>query len=131
MKKYPIGFNTRINKEKEINKPMEICKGVIEPKKSVVRVYFPSRCTSWAYYNDSFDLKIGDFVYVEGKLEGEMGQVNSSSLLCNKCYIFFLIYYMFNIGIIQYPRSIFACQNIVYFIYIIFIFQSFQIINKH
>lgn len=29
----------------------------------------------WAYYNDSFDLKVGDFVYVEGKLEGYRGQV--------------------------------------------------------
>lgn len=28
MKKYPIDFNTRINKEPEINKPMEVCKGV-------------------------------------------------------------------------------------------------------
>ena len=27
------------------------------------------------YYNDSFDLKVGDFVYVEGKLEGYRGQV--------------------------------------------------------
>jgi hypothetical protein len=29
----------------------------------------------WSYYNDSFDLKVGDFVYVEGKLEGYRGQV--------------------------------------------------------
>ena len=28
MKKYPIGFNIRINKEPEINVPMEVCKGV-------------------------------------------------------------------------------------------------------
>lgn len=75
MKKYTIGFNTKINKEPEINKPMEVCKGVIEPKKSVVQVHFPHRGTGWAYYNDSFDLKVGDFVYVEGKLEGYRGQV--------------------------------------------------------
>ena len=75
MKKYPIGFNTRINKESEENAPMEVCKGVIEPKKSVVQVYFPHRGMGWAYYNDSFDLKVGDFVYVEGKLEGYRGQV--------------------------------------------------------
>ena len=75
MKKYPIGFNTRINKEPENNKPMEVCKGVIEPKKSVVQVYFPHRGMGWAYYNDSFDLNVGDFVYVEGKLEGYRGQV--------------------------------------------------------
>ncbi len=45
------------------------------PKKSVVQVYFPHRGTGWAYYNDRFDLKVGDFVYVEGKLEGYRGQV--------------------------------------------------------
>ena len=38
MKKYPIGFNTRINKEPETNEPMEVCKDVIEPKKSIVQV---------------------------------------------------------------------------------------------
>lgn len=75
MKKFPIGFNTRIMKEPEINVPMEVCKGVIEPKKSVVQVYFPHRGMGWAYYNDSFDLKVVDFVYVEGKLEGYRGQV--------------------------------------------------------
>lgn len=43
MKKYPIGFNTRINKEPEESVPMEVCKGVIEPKKSIVHVYFHSQ----------------------------------------------------------------------------------------
>ena len=47
----------------------------IEPKKSVVQVYFPSRGMNLAYYNDSFDLKVGDLVYVDGKLEGHRGQV--------------------------------------------------------
>ncbi len=46
-----------------------------EPKKSVVQVYFPSRGMGWAYYNDRFDLKVGDLVYVEGKLEGQKGRV--------------------------------------------------------
>lgn len=75
MKKFPIGFSTTINEEPDINVPMEVCKGVIEPKRSVVQVYFPHRNMGWAYYNDSFDLKVGDFVYVEGKLEGYRGQV--------------------------------------------------------
>lgn len=75
MKKYPIGFNTKVNKESENNTQTEICKEVIKPKKSVVQVYFPHRGTGWAYYNDSFDLKVGDFVYVEGRLEGYRGQV--------------------------------------------------------
>ena len=75
MKKYPIGFNTKISEESEINALMEVCKSDTEPKKSIVQVYFPHRGTGWAYYNDSFDLKVGDFVYVEGKLEGYRGQV--------------------------------------------------------
>lgn len=75
MKKYPIGFNTNVKEDVEINVPMEVCKGVIEPKKSVVQVFFPHRGMGWAYYNDSFDLKVGDYVYVEGKLEGCRGYV--------------------------------------------------------
>ncbi len=39
----------------------------------MVQVYFPHRGNGWAYYNDSFDLKVGDFVYVDGKLEGYCG----------------------------------------------------------
>ena len=75
MKKYPIGFNTEIHNEQENFVPMEVCKGVTEPKKSLVEVYFPHRGMGWTYYNDEFDLKVGDFVYVEGKLEGYRGQV--------------------------------------------------------
>ena len=75
MKKYPIGFHTRINKEPEKETPVTTYQETIQPKKSVVQVYFPHRGMGWAYYNDSFDLKVGDFVYVEGKLEGYRGQV--------------------------------------------------------
>ena len=45
------------------------------PSKSVVRVHFPARNMTLPYYNDSFDLKIGDIVYVDGKLEGLRGRV--------------------------------------------------------
>lgn len=79
MKKHPIGFGTNFEKEPENNVPMEVCKGVIEPKKSVVQVYFPHRDMSWAYYNDEFDLKVGDLVYVDGKLEGYRGRVTEVS----------------------------------------------------
>ena len=44
-------------------------------RKSVVQVYFPDRDRSYAYYNDQFDLKCGDMVFVEGKLEGLHGRV--------------------------------------------------------
>lgn len=46
-----------------------------EPKKSVVRVYFEERNFACSYYNDMFDLKKGDTVFVEGKLEGLKGIV--------------------------------------------------------
>ncbi len=75
MKKFPIGFNTRINQDNEEVIPANQMTGTIQPKRSVVQVYFPHRGMGWAYYNDSFDLKVGDFVYVEGKLEGWRGQV--------------------------------------------------------
>lgn len=45
------------------------------PRRSVVRIYFPKREMTLSYYNDRFDLKVGDIVYVEGKLEGLRGRV--------------------------------------------------------
>lgn len=45
------------------------------PRKSVVQVHFPDECRSLAYYNDRYDLRVGDFVYVDGKLEGLRGRV--------------------------------------------------------
>ncbi len=75
MKKYPIGFKA-LRKEEPVKETQSTSyQEPKEPKKSVVQVYFPHRKTGWAYYNDSFDLKVGDFVYVEGKLEGYRGQV--------------------------------------------------------
>ena len=38
------------------------------PRRSVVRVHFPQRNMTLAYYNDRFDLHCGDMVYVDGKL---------------------------------------------------------------
>ena len=45
------------------------------PVPSLVRVYFADRGAEYTYYNDAFDLREGDIVYVEGKLEGVRGQV--------------------------------------------------------
>ncbi len=75
MKKYPIGFNTRIKEDPKRETPVTPYPETVHPKKSIVQVYFPHRGVGWAYYNDNFDLKVGDFVYVEGKLEGYRGQV--------------------------------------------------------
>ena len=47
----------------------------IVPRKSIVQIHFPGRGMELSYYNDLFDLKIGDRVYVEGKMEGLIGYV--------------------------------------------------------
>lgn len=57
MKKYPIGFTAKSENEQNI----QISEATrnsdnIKPKKSVVRVYFPSRNMTLSYYNDMFDL---------------------------------------------------------------------------
>lgn len=45
------------------------------PRRSVVQVYFAANHRSLAYYNDRFDLKPGDLVFVDGKLAGQRGRV--------------------------------------------------------
>lgn len=72
---FKIGFTA----EQTDNKPMETTYNMkhnpTSPKKSVVQVRFPGRGMTLAYYNDLFDLKCGDMVYVDGKLEGMLGRV--------------------------------------------------------
>lgn len=63
------------------------------PRRSVVQVKFPGRGMPLAYYNDCFDLHKGDQVYVDGKLEGQLGQVTEVS-------------YNFKIKISDYKRVI-------------------------
>lgn len=75
MKNFPIGFNGRETKADSINTEITERENIKTARKSVVQVYFPHRSASWAYYNDSFDLKVGDLVYVEGKLYGFKGRV--------------------------------------------------------
>lgn len=79
MKKYPIGFSAEINEKSNNVTFVKACSEIKEPKKSVVQIYFPSRKMNLAYYNDSFDLKVGDWVYVDGKLEGRIGRVTEVS----------------------------------------------------
>lgn len=49
------------------------------PRKSLVQVRFPKQGRSLTYYNDRFDLRVGDFVFVEGSMEGQRGFVQSLS----------------------------------------------------
>jgi hypothetical protein len=50
-----------------------------KPRKSLVQVCFPGKGMPLNYYNDQFDLKKGDFVYVDGKQEGLLGRVSEVS----------------------------------------------------
>ena len=72
---FKIGFNGSAEEYRKTSKEgCSICPAVT-PRKSVVRVHFPARNMDLSYYNDAFDLKCGDIVFVEGKLEGLRGRV--------------------------------------------------------
>lgn len=72
----------------------------IIPQKSLVQIKFPEINKVYTYYNELFDLKIGDFVFVDGKLENTMGMVVN-------------ITYNFKIKLSDYQRVISkACRNV-------------------
>lgn len=74
---FKIGFAAGTDKEEtEIETQTALEEPVNgEPKPSVVRVYFEERDRAYSYYNEDFDLHIGDWVWVEGKLAGMLGRV--------------------------------------------------------
>lgn len=73
-----IGFSFENNiPEREIAVPQAPQESVL--RKSVVEIRFPDVYRAYSYYNDKFDLKIGDKVFVDGKLEGVMGVVTDVS----------------------------------------------------
>ncbi|MDD4689627.1 MAG: hypothetical protein PHE51_07790 [Eubacteriales bacterium] len=101
MKKYPIGFLVR-DGEKQTTKEVErSIKEVEEPRKSVVEIYFSTRNMTLSYYNDMFNLKVGDLVYVDGKLEGLGGRVVS-------------VNYSFKIKLSEYKRVIAVIDTTLY-----------------
>ncbi len=71
--KFPIGFAFNDETKKVEIEPLDQQAPV--PVKSLVQVYFPERNQTLTYFNDQFDLKRGDFVFVGGKLEGVRGIV--------------------------------------------------------
>ena len=75
----PIGFNPfgrRTNKDSEKRPELKV-KGEIKP--TIVQIFFPDRNRTLSYYNDRFDLHMGDIVFVDGKLEGLRGRVTAVS----------------------------------------------------
>ena len=71
--KFPIGF--AFNEEPKKVEMEPLVQQATTPVKSLVQVYFPERNQTLTYFNDQFDLKRGDFVFVDGKLEGIRGIV--------------------------------------------------------
>ena len=73
---FKIGFTAETeSEEKRIIENTPVQKETPVIKKSVVEVFFPDRHLTCSYYNDMFNLKRGDIVYVEGKLDGLRGRV--------------------------------------------------------
>ena len=70
---YKIGFKDNDYKNETVTKKVNTPD--ITPRKSIVSVRFYSKNRTLSYYNDKFDLKVGDIVFVEGKFEGVRGVV--------------------------------------------------------
>ena len=69
--KFPIGFAFSDESRKVEMEPL--VQEAVVPVKSLVQVYFPDRNQTLTYFNDQFDLQRGNFVFVDGKLEGIRG----------------------------------------------------------
>lgn len=73
--KFKIGFHEDVFDPADEGQVYPEEPRTVAPRRSVVQVLFPGRGSALAYYNDRFDLRSGDRVYVDGKLEGQMGRV--------------------------------------------------------
>lgn len=62
-------------KKQQQEQPQLVQQQAAPPRKSVVKVYFISSGKKLSYYNDRFDLHMGDMVYVEGVMEGQRGRI--------------------------------------------------------
>ncbi len=101
---YKIGFMTEIfgaKQEEAACAEKKVQNTQNTPRRSVVQVRFPGRGMDLAYYNDQFDLKCGDMVYVDGKLEGQLGHVQE-------------VNYNFKIKIADYHRVIAVVDTTVH-----------------
>ena len=94
---FKIGFNAE-TKQPQNSASVCTAEQVHAARKSVVQVHFAARNMTLAYYNDRFDLQCGDWVYVDGKLEGLLGQVVK-------------VTYHFKIRLSDYKRVIFAVDT--------------------
>lgn len=75
----PIGFNPFHSCTRQEKPEKRERKTVAEVKPTIVQIFFPDRGRTLAYYNDRFDLRPGDIVFVDGKLAGLRGRVTAVS----------------------------------------------------
>ena len=73
--KFKIGFTAEKEAEKKVSESEAKAPEEAPARESLVRIYFPQRGFACTYYNNLFDLHVGDLVYVDGKLEGKRGKV--------------------------------------------------------
>lgn len=73
------GFGAGTQEKKEMIPTYQEELKTIVPRKSLVQIRFPGKGMALSYYNDQFDLKVGDRVYVDGKLEGQLGCITEIS----------------------------------------------------
>ncbi len=73
--KFKIGFNVDNKNDSKVEIAQLEKKAEVTPKPSLVDIRFPDVYKSYTYYNDRFDLHVGDTVFVDGKLEGIAGRV--------------------------------------------------------
>ena len=73
------GFGIGQSPEKEEPSAHNPQPHTVVPRKSLAQIRFSGKGVALTYYNDRFDLKIGDRVYVEGHYEGQVGRVTELS----------------------------------------------------
>lgn len=76
--KLPIGFHME-DAHPDISLQPSAVQSEAAARESVVLIRFPSCRMPLSYYNDCFDLKPGDIVFVEGRYEGVAGRVEKVS----------------------------------------------------
>lgn len=99
--KFKIGFTAEKETEKKAPETETKAPEEAPARESLVRVYFPQRGFDCTYYNNLFDLHVGDLVYVDGKLEGKRGKVIDVS-------------YTFKIKLSDYKRVIAKIDTDIY-----------------
>lgn len=74
---------------------------IIRPRKALAEIYFPGEYRTYTYYNEQFNLSVGDTVFVDGEYEGIPGEVAKLS-------------YTFKIKASDYKKVIFVADTDVY-----------------